>query len=156
MNWTEVTIGAVGVAGAGFLATKKMAMLGVDAMSAAPQAGVVMMQAAIDKTDLITIIGVSMTRADFVLMMIFTAVCSAVAAGVKFQDWRSALLNWLLGILFGWLWALGVAIFPMVPDVAVFVLAPSFSLLSARIARHFITDDSVVEMILGAIFRKRK
>lgn len=155
MNWTETTIGAGAVFAGGLLALKNAVITGADFAAPAISGSVELLSQTMAAPPMVEIAGIAMARGEFFLMLIITAACSAVAAGMRFRDWRSALVNWVLGALFGWLWALGLAVTPAVPDAALFALAPSLSLIAARLARHFIADDAAIDALIGGIFRRK-
>lgn len=150
MNLIETIGGALIVFVSGMLLARDYTIELIDGIGAVA----VPAQAAIAER-IVSFGGVEMLRTDFVIMLLLSAVSSAVAAGMRWKNWRAATVNFFLGFMFGVLGAqIVIAVFRLEPH-AIFGLAPACSLGAAKVARLMIQDDAAVKAIIGAVLRRK-
>ena len=135
MNWIETVVAGAVVLFSGIV------MIGEPAQRVAPV------------VDVVAVGGIHLSWTDLVLTLALTALASFAAAAFRYRNWKAALINWMLGVFFGFLFAQLVIIATGLDGVAIFALAPSMALFAAKLARTVIQSDEMVEAAAGAALR---
>ena len=139
MNWIETVVAGAVVLFSGIV------MIGEPAQRVAQDVG--------SLADAVTFGGIHLSMSDLVLTLGLTALASCAAAAFRFRNWKAALINWMLGVGFGFLFAQLVIIATGLDGVAIFALAPSMALFAAKLARTIIQSDEMVDAAAGAAVR---
>lgn len=104
--------------------------------------------------------GIGMTMTDYAIALFLSCFCSFAAGITGGGGGKAFWLNFVLGVVVGYLLAHVVVIaIGMLPvstqgDGLLFSLAPIFSLFAAKFARTIISDDEIADEILDGIKRK--
>jgi len=145
MNWIETIAGACALFWSGMMIARKYTTRFIDGIGT-----IAVPEQAMAGANHIAFGGVVMTVSDFWVMLLLTAVSSAVAAGMRFKQWISAIINWAIGVFFGFIGAYIVIFMWRLDPQIIFGLAPAIALFAAKITRSIIYNDEV----LGSLFSR--